>query len=91
MPDPVPQPDRVLYLKYWHIVLMLVVQLVGLGMAYGKISQSLDDLTRRVGVMENTKFITRDEYDSWRTDVRDTLARIETEILERNRAEKLLR
>jgi hypothetical protein len=86
-----PGQDRVLYLKYWHIVIMLVVQILVLGIAYGKLTQQIEDLAGRVTTMENTKFVTRDEYDSFKTDLRDTLNRIETEIVERNKVENGLR
>jgi hypothetical protein len=88
MTDQQMQPEKVLYLKYWHIVLMLVVQLVCLGIAYGKLSQAQDDLMRRIGVMEGTKFVPREEFETFRGDLRDSLSRIETEILERNRVER---
>ena len=70
---------------------MLVVQLLALGIAYGKLSQAMDDLTRRVGVMESTKFVTREEYESFKTDLRDTLTRIESEVIQRNKMENTLR
>lgn len=76
------RPQTVLYLKYWHIVLMLVVQLVALGIAYGRITQQMDDLARRVSAIEDSKFVSRDEFDDFRTDLRTRLDRIESEILE---------
>lgn len=77
--------DRVLYLKYWHIVVMLVIQLIGLGIAYGKLSERMDNLGERMTREENTRYVPREEFDSWRDDVRSTLGRIEGEIIQRNR------
>lgn len=74
-------------LKYWHVLVILAV-LITTG---AKLIQAVDDLTRRVGALESNKTVTRDEFDSWRNEFRDSLNRIEDEVLERNRMEKKLR
>lgn len=76
-----------LVLKYWHIIIVLAA-LLTMG---AKMIQSVDDLTRRVGALESNKIVTRDEFDAWRREFRDSLNRIEVEVLERNRMENRLR
>lgn len=71
-------------LRYWHIILMLAVQLVALGIAYGALQEGQADMLRRITNLENNKIVTRDEFDSWRSEFRDSLNRIEDEILQRN-------
>lgn len=75
-------------LKYWHIILLLTVQMVGLGIAYGEIKQSQDDMARRLVNLENNKLVTREEFDAWRTEFHDDLQRIESAIINRNREEE---
>ena len=91
MADANQKPEKVPFLKYWHIILIMALQLIAVGVAYGKLNEGMDDLKRRMSAMENGRFVPREEFDSWREDVRDSLHRIEAEILERNNAEKALR
>ncbi len=83
--QPESRQPTVLYLKYWHIVLMLIVQLVGLGVMYGSMRQSIDDLrddtNRRLAAIENSRFITRDEFDDFKSDITQRLDRIESDVL----------
>jgi hypothetical protein len=69
---------------------MLIAQLIGLGIAYGKLSERMDNLSERMAREENTRFVPREEYDAWRGDMRMTLDRIENEIMHRNQTEDRL-
>lgn len=90
MPEDTEQHGRTLYLKYWHIVFMLAIQLLALAYTFGKLNEGIDDLSRRVAAIENNKFVERSEFDDWKGDFRNTLERIESEIVERNKAEREL-
>ena len=92
-PKPLPVSGGIVILRYWHIIALLVVQLLGLGIAYGKITQNQEDLSRRMQAIESrdSQYVPRSEFDGWREDIRATLNRIEAEIVERNREEEKLK
>lgn len=72
----------------WHIVLMLIIQMLVLAFTYGRITQSVDDLGHRLAIIEDGKLIGRDEFNSFVTQSQENQERLEREILERNEIEK---
>lgn len=79
----------IVILRYWHVLVMLSIQLLGLGVAYGKITQNQEDMARRMGMIEQNKVVSREEFDNWRSEFRSTLDRIEHGIYERNQIDKI--
>ena len=74
--------------RFWHMMVLLIVQLLGLGLGfgvtYGRLTQQIEDLNQRIIRIEDDKLIGRDEFNAWREEMQGNLARIESEILNRN-------
>lgn len=82
----------VICLKYWHVVLVLAVQLICLGAAYGRITANQDnfkeDVSRRLAVIESNKVISREEFDEWRGEFEQNLRDLQHAIIRSNLGEK---
>lgn len=69
-----------LQVQAWHVLILLAVQLVGLGVAYGRITEKQDELTRQLATMEGQRTITKDEFDDWKSQLISRMDRMENKI-----------
>ena len=69
-----------LEVQAWHIVLLLAIQLIGLGIGYGKIVATQESFAKDLERIENQRVITKDEFDEWKTQVLSRMDRIENKI-----------
>lgn len=83
------QSGGIVVLRSWHVVILLVIQLLGIGIAYGRLTQQIDDMNRRLESIENNRLIGRDEFNTWREEMNSNIDRLEREVLERNSVDKL--
>lgn len=67
-------------LKYWQIVLILLVQLGGLAYGYGSMKQSVDDVVKRLDAEENKSLVNRDEFNDFRQEIRDDVKSLQLAI-----------
>jgi hypothetical protein len=67
-------------IQAWHIFLMLAVQLLGLGAAYGRITQQQEQFSKDLGRIESQRVISKDEFDEWKAQLTGRLDRMENKI-----------
>lgn len=78
-PTQQPRP-RSINLELWHVILLLAVQCIALAVAWGKLEQGQEDLSRRMTAIEQGKTITRDEWEDFRADIRGRFDNVEQEL-----------
>lgn len=74
-------------LKYYHVIILLIVQLLGLGVAYGKLTSDVqnmkEDVSRRLGKIEGN-FVSYGEFDNWRKEFQQNLRDLQNIMIRRN-------
>lgn len=72
-------------LKFWHVIIVLAVQLVvvafSAGVIYTQIRQELSDMESRLAHLENARLVSQDEFDSLRDELRQDFTLLEQSIL----------
>lgn len=73
----------VVIFKYWHVFMVLLVQIAGLAYMYGRLSQNVEDLARRLDQAESrtTPQVTREEFNDFRGEIRDDIKGLHSAIL----------
>lgn len=74
--------------KYWQIILMLLIQFASIAVAYGRTSQRLDDIVDRQQKMEQAKPVSQDEFREYQQEMRDRYAKIDADLRELIHMEK---
>ena len=74
------RPGWNLEVQAWHVLVLLAVQLLGLGVAYGKIVQAQDQQHDELQRIESQRTITKDDFDEWKTQLTDRINRIENKL-----------
>lgn len=64
----------------WHVIFLLAVQLLALAVAYGRITEQLDETTKQLEKIEARPVVTESEWDAWRTELINRMDRLETKI-----------
>lgn len=81
------QAQGVVVLKYYHVIILLIVQLLGLGVAYGKLTSDVqnmkEDVSRRLGKIEGN-FVSYGEFDNWRKEFQQNLRDLQNIMIRRN-------
>ena len=72
--------DRVISVRSWQVILMLAVQLIALGIAYGSLTERLANTTRDLQRMEDQRVVTQDDFDAWKLEMMNRMDRIENKI-----------
>lgn len=71
--------------KYWQLILVLALQLAGLAYGYGRISQNVEIMQQQLNEVqthvENARIVSRDEFEYFRTEIRDDVKQLNTAIL----------
>lgn len=71
--------------KYWQLILVLALQLAGLAYGYGRISQNVEIMQQQLNEVqthvENARIVSRDEFEDFRTEIRDDVKQLNTAIL----------
>lgn len=76
------QQGGTIVLQYWHVVVILIVQLIGLGIAWGTLTQQEADISRRLTALEslNEQFVSRSEFEAWRQGFRESVDKVQQEM-----------
>lgn len=81
------QAQGVVVLKYYHVIILLFVQLLGIGAAYGKLTSDVqnmkEDVSRRLGKIEGN-FVSYGEFDNWRKEFQQNLRDLQNIMIRRN-------
>lgn len=71
---------RALIVRNWHVIVLLAVQLLALAVAYGRITEQLDDTVKQLEKIEARPVVTQNEWDSWRNELISRMDRLEIKI-----------
>lgn len=69
-----------LQVSIWHVALLLVIQILALGVAYGRLSQGQDDTRKDVVRIEQQRIVSKDEFDDWKVLITERMNRMEGKI-----------
>jgi hypothetical protein len=69
-----------LQVQTWHILLLLAVQLIALGVAYGRIVANQENTAAEIQQIKNRDVVTKDDWDAWRVELITRIDRLETKI-----------
>ena len=72
--------DKVFSVRSWHVVIVLAVQLIALGVAYGSLTERLANTTKDLQRMEDQRVVTQDDFNAWKLEFLNRLDRIENKI-----------
>jgi hypothetical protein len=68
-------------LRYWHVFIMLLVQLVGLAYMYGRLSQNVEDVIKRLDSQDGKSNVSREEFSDFRQEVREDVRQLHLSIM----------
>lgn len=80
----------VVMLRYWQVILILMVQLLSLGAAYGRITANQDnmreEMQRRFTVLEraSARAVPSDDFNVWRAEFQQDLRDLRETIIRSN-------
>lgn len=74
------QKGWTLQIQLWHVLLLLVVQLLALGAAYGRIEANQEHTDSEVKEIKSRDVVTRSDWEAWRLELIERINRLETKI-----------